>query len=89
MLLPLQRGDGALGVEAEQQVEQRLHAQAARRRLLQEQPFQPLQPILSRHAAAGLCRSLWDALRRPPPPLSPGVSAAEAPFPAGGPSSAC
>lgn len=50
VLLPLQRGVGALGAEAEQQVEQRLHTQTAGLLLLQEQLLQPLQTDLSRHA---------------------------------------
>lgn len=53
MLLPLQGGLGALGVEAEQQVQQRLHTQTARRLLLQQQLLQPLQTDLSRHPDPG------------------------------------
>lgn len=54
MLLPLQRGLGALGGEAEQQVEQRLHAQTAGLLLLQQQLLQPLQADLGRHPDPGV-----------------------------------
>lgn len=53
VFLPLQGGLGALGEEAEQQVEQRLHAQTSGLLLLQQQLLQPLQTDLSRHPGCG------------------------------------
>lgn len=53
VFLPLQGGLAALGEEAEQQVEQRLHAQTSGLLLLQQQLLQPLQTGLSRHPGWG------------------------------------
>lgn len=68
VLVPTERGLGQLCAEAEQQVEQSLHAQAARLLLLQQELLQPLQPGLGRHPAQ--CESLYPGYSPTRAPLS-------------------
>lgn len=81
MLLPLQGGLGALCEEAEQQVQQRLHAQTSGLLLLQQQLLQALQTDLSRHPERWRVRQRPRSQARSQPPTVREEHAAQAPFP--------
>lgn len=81
VLLPLEGGLGALCEEAEQQVQQRLHAQTSGLLLLQQQLLQPLQTHLSRHPERWRVRQRPRSQARSQPPTVREEHAAQAPLP--------